>query len=43
MNKRTTIQIESTTLERMKKFRIAKRDTYDEIIVRWMDENEKNV
>lgn len=34
MIKRTTIQIEKTTLERLKKERITKRETYDEIIRR---------
>jgi hypothetical protein len=34
MQQRTTIQIEKRTLERMKKLRITKRETYDEIINR---------
>ena len=36
MEKRTTIQIEYKTLEKMKKLRITKRETYDEIINRLM-------
>jgi len=34
MEKRTTIQIEHKTLKRLKKLRITKKDTYDEIINR---------
>ena len=37
MKKRTTIQIEHKTLEKMKKIRITKRETYDEIINRLME------
>jgi len=36
MEERTTIQIERKTLEKMKKMRITKRETYDEIINRLM-------
>ena len=36
MNERTTIQIEHKTLEKMKKIRITKKETYDEIINRLM-------
>jgi len=36
MEERTTIQIERKTLEKMKKLRITKRETYDEIINRLM-------
>jgi len=36
MEKRTTIQIEHKTLEKMKKLRITKLETYDEIINRLM-------
>ncbi|MCD6092817.1 MAG: hypothetical protein J7J38_02245 [Candidatus Aenigmarchaeota archaeon] len=36
MEQRTTIQIERKTLEKMKKMRITKRETYDEIINRLM-------
>jgi len=36
MKQRTTIQIEHETLEKLKKFRITLRDTYDEIINRLM-------
>lgn len=34
MKQRTTIQIEKETLNRLKKLRIIKRETYDEIINR---------
>ena len=34
MKQRTTIQIEHKTLEKLKKIRIAKRESYDEIINR---------
>ena len=37
MRSRTTIQIEGTTLDRIKKFKTTKRDTYDEILNRLMD------
>lgn len=37
MKKRTTIQIEHKTLKRLKKQRITKRETYDEIINRLID------
>jgi hypothetical protein len=33
---KTTVQIEKTTLELLKKLRITKRETYDEIILRLM-------
>lgn len=36
MEKITTIQIEKTTLEKLKKYRITKSDTYDEIRNRFM-------
>ncbi len=36
MKERTTIQIEHKTLEKLKKKRITKRETYDEIINRLM-------
>lgn len=36
MKERTTIQIERKTLEKLKKARITKRETYDEIINRLM-------
>ena len=42
MEKRTTIQIEKKTLDRLKELRITKRDTYDEILNRLIDKNEKN-
>ncbi len=41
MDKRTTIQIEHKTLEKLKKLRITKRDTYDEILNRLIKENVK--
>lgn len=34
MEQRTTIQIEKKTLEKLKKLRITKRETYDEILNR---------
>jgi hypothetical protein len=37
MRSRTTIQIEGTTLDKLKKFKTTKRDTYDEILNRLMD------
>lgn len=37
MEKRTTIQIEKRTLDRLKELRITKRDTYDEILNRLID------
>ena len=42
MEKRTTIQIEHRTLEKMKKIRITKKETYDEIINRLMKQNDNN-
>ncbi len=41
MEQRTTIQIEKKTLEKLKKLRITKRDTYDEILNRLIDKNGK--
>lgn len=38
MKKRTTIQIENETLEKMKKLKITKEETYDEILNRLMKE-----
>jgi len=44
MKKRTTIQIEKNTLERLKKLRITKRETYDEILNRLIkNENKKGL
>lgn len=37
MKQRTNIQIEGKTLARLKKARITKRETYDEIINRLLD------
>ena len=39
MEKRTTIQIEHKTLEKLKELRITKRETYDEILNRLVEEN----
>lgn len=41
MKQRTNIQIEHKTLEKLKKQRITKRETYDEIINRLMKKNNK--
>lgn len=41
MEKKTTIQIEQKTLEKLKKLRITKRETYEEILNRLMSNNEK--
>jgi len=41
MEERTTIQIEHKTLEKMKKLRITKKETYDEIINRLMKKNKE--
>ena len=41
MKQRTNIQIEHETLEKLKKLRITKRDTYDEILNRMMEDNKK--
>lgn len=38
MEQKTSIQIEHKTLEKLKKLRITKRDTYDEILNRLMKE-----
>ena len=38
--KRTTIQIEKDTLKELKTFKIVRRETYDEVIARFM-KNEK--
>ena len=37
MNNKTTIQIEKETLERLKQIKIAKRESYDEIINRLLE------
>lgn len=42
MRKRTTIQIEKETLIRLKKARIIKRETYDEVINRLL-KNANNI
>ena len=41
MEQRTTIQIERKTLDRLKELRITKRDTYDEILNRLINKNDK--
>jgi len=38
---RTTIQIEKKTLDRLKKIKITKRETYDEIVNRLMDNDKQ--
>lgn len=43
MEHRTTVQVEQTTLKRMKKYKITKRESYDEIINRLLDEKDKNI
>lgn len=40
MEYRTTIQIERKTIDRLKKIKIVKRETYDEIINRLIDKEE---
>ena len=42
MEQRTNIQIEHKTLEKLKKLRITKRETYDEILNRLI-ENDTNI
>ncbi len=42
MEQRTNIQIEHKTLERLKKLRITKRETYDEILNRLIDKENGN-
>lgn len=41
MDNRTTIQIEKETLERLKEYKITKRESYDEIVNRILDSNKK--
>jgi len=41
MEQRTNIQIEHRTLEKLKKLRITKRETYDEILNRLIKEHKK--
>ena len=43
MKQRTNIQIEHKTLEKMKKMRVTKRETYDEIINRLMKYYDSNI
>jgi len=42
MEQRTNIQIEHKTLERLKKLRITKRETYDEILNRLINKENEN-
>jgi len=42
MKQRTTIQIEYTTLEKLRTLKIAKRESYDEIINRLIKRGEPN-
>ena len=42
MIQKTTIQVDSTTLESIKRHKITKRDSYDEIINRLLEQKEKN-
>lgn len=42
MEQRTNIQIEKKTLERLKKHRIVKRETYDELLNRLMDKDKND-
>jgi len=42
MKQRTTIQIEHTTLERLKTLKIAKRESYDEIVNRLIKRGDTN-
>lgn len=41
MEKRTTIQIRQETLDKLKTFRKVRRETYDEILNRLMEESVK--
>lgn len=41
MEQRTTIQIEHKTLDKLKKLRITKRETYDEILIRLIESKGK--
>jgi len=40
---KTTIQVEKTTLEKLKKIKIAKRENYDEIINRLIENAKRNI
>ena len=42
MKQRTTIQIEYTTLEKLKEIKIAKRESYDEIVNRLIKKGDTN-
>lgn len=41
MGEKTTIQVEKRTLKRLKSARLTKRESYDEIINRLLNEHEK--
>ena len=41
MEQKTSVQIERKTLEKLKKLRITRRETYDEILNRLMSEKNK--
>lgn len=43
MEKRTTIQIEHKTLQKLKKLRITKKETYDEIINRLIKKENESI
>jgi len=43
MEKRTTIQIEHKTLGKLKKLRITKKETYDEILNRLIKNDKKRI
>ena len=42
MEQETSIQIEKKTRERMQKYRLAKRESYDEIINRLLDKEDES-
>ncbi len=42
MKQRTTIQIEHTTLEKLKELKIARRESYDEIVNRLIKRGDAN-
>ena len=42
LEQRTTMNIEKKTMDRIKTYKITKRDTYDEILNRMMDSIDKS-
>ncbi len=40
---KTSIQIDKTTRERLKQFKIVKRETFDEELNRFMDKEDKGI